>query len=197
VAKRIIGKAALTATLEVDENRREVSRYRQIPASSGAFFLSAFQFSAFQLYPNSPFSPQPLFPPPPVRSPALSGASRRKQSPSSQPKVSEEILENAFQFAAPGSQVTIEWRESGDQGVLTISNEGPGMTKAQIEGVSSFKQFERKERENQGLGLGLFIAQQLTRRHGAAITIQSSAEGPTSVSVEFSLNGEDCQPSKA
>lgn len=112
-------------------------------------------------------------------------------------KAFEEILDNACQFAASGSQVSIEWSECGDQGVLTISNEGPGMTQEQIEGVSSFRQFERKKREHQGLGLGLFIAQQLTRHHGAGIRIESSAEGPTCVSVEFPLIDGDCHPSKS
>jgi hypothetical protein len=58
-AKRILGKAAPRATLTANENRRKFSQFHQIPASSGAFFLSAFQFSAFQIYPNSPFPPQP------------------------------------------------------------------------------------------------------------------------------------------
>lgn len=112
-------------------------------------------------------------------------------------KVFEEVIDNACQFAAPGSEVVIKWRESGDKGSLTIVNEGPGMTTEQIERVSSFRQFERKKREHQGLGLGLFIAQQLALHHHAGIRIESSAEGPTRVSVEFPLNDVDCHPSKS
>ena len=48
-AKKSIGKAVWKATLATNEHRREFSRYRQIPAFCGAFFLAAFQFSAFQL----------------------------------------------------------------------------------------------------------------------------------------------------
>ena len=44
--------APTTATLTQNENRREISQSRQISAFCGAFFLSAFQFSAFQLYPD-------------------------------------------------------------------------------------------------------------------------------------------------
>jgi two-component system sensor histidine kinase RegB len=54
-----------------------------------------------------------------------------------------------------------------------------------------------KSEAGSGMGLGLFIAQQLTRHHGAGIRIESSAEGPTCVSVEFSLNDGDCHPSKS
>jgi hypothetical protein len=67
VAKRNLGKAVWRATLTANENCRESFRYRQISASSGAFFLSAFQFSAFQLYPNPLFPRNPHFPAPPVR----------------------------------------------------------------------------------------------------------------------------------
>ena len=91
--QRNLGKAVWRATLTANENRRESFRYRQISASSGAFFLSAFQFSAFQLYPNPPFPRNPHFPAlqstPRLRQAgrsdplALSGASRRKQIPSS------------------------------------------------------------------------------------------------------------------
>jgi hypothetical protein len=59
VAKRNLGKAVWRATLTANENRRESFRYRQISASSGAFFLSAFQFSAFQHF---SFTQIPLFP---------------------------------------------------------------------------------------------------------------------------------------
>lgn len=117
--------------------------------------------------------------------------------PSDMGKVFEEILDNACQFAASESQVTVDWLEIGDKGCLTIGNEGPGMTSEQIEGVTSFRQFERKKREHQGLGLGLFIAQQLARHHGAGISIKSSSEGPTSVTVEFPLNDADCSPRKS
>jgi hypothetical protein len=68
-AKRNLGKAVGRGTLAANENRRELSQFRQKPASSGAFFLSAFQrfsISAFQhfsfikippLFPRNPLFP--------------------------------------------------------------------------------------------------------------------------------------------
>jgi hypothetical protein len=69
----------------VDENRREISLFCQIPASSGAFFLSAFQFSAFQLYPNPPFPPQPPFPRPPVYAAYFAEATKAKKAATGRP----------------------------------------------------------------------------------------------------------------
>ena len=59
--KKVI-RAALRATLAAKENRRESLRYRQISASSGAFFLSAlsfqhFSFTQIPLFPRSPGQP--------------------------------------------------------------------------------------------------------------------------------------------
>lgn len=112
-------------------------------------------------------------------------------------KVFEEILDNACQFAASGTEVTLDWRDCGDRGTLTIVNQGAGMTMEQIQGVGSFKQFDREKREHQGLGLGLVLALQLARHHGGEMGIKSSPAGPTSISVEFPLNDADCGTSES
>ena len=65
-AKINLGKAVWKSTLEANENLYEFSRFRRSSAFCGVSFLSEFQFSAFQLYRNSPFPPQPPFPRPPV-----------------------------------------------------------------------------------------------------------------------------------
>jgi hypothetical protein len=57
-----LGKAVGKATLVANENRREFSPFRRLPALCGAFFMSAFQFSAFQLYQTSPFPRPPVRP---------------------------------------------------------------------------------------------------------------------------------------
>lgn len=102
-------------------------------------------------------------------------------------KVFEEILENACQFAPSGTGVDLEWGDSGEEGSLTIVNQGPGMTAEQIEVIRSFGQLNRSKNEPYGLGLGLFIATQLANQHGGSITIESSPEGPTAVTVGFRL----------
>jgi hypothetical protein len=64
-----LGKAAQRARLVPNENRREVSRSRQVLAFCGAFFLSAIirpsprnEFPAFRIYPDSHFPLNRLFP---------------------------------------------------------------------------------------------------------------------------------------
>ncbi len=72
-----LGIAVWRVTLATNGNRRESSRHRQISASNEAFFLSAFQFSASQLYSNPPF---PCLP---SGRPLIQRPSPRKQFPRS------------------------------------------------------------------------------------------------------------------
>ncbi len=67
-AKRNLGKAVWRDTLATNDFPSEISKPDQIQASSGAFFLTA-----FQLYPNSLFFPQPPLPRPPVFAEATTG----------------------------------------------------------------------------------------------------------------------------
>ena len=73
-----------SVTLTPNENRRDISQSRQFSAFCGVFFLSTFQFSAFQLYPDSCCLLRPPFYPLPVRPPAPSTAFLQNQIPSSQ-----------------------------------------------------------------------------------------------------------------
>lgn len=96
---------------------------------------------------------------------------------------------NDAAYKTPGSEILITWEHQTDSGTLTIENQGPGLTPEHINSIDSFKQFERKKREQQGLGLGLFIARELARHNGGGVDIQSKQEGPTKVTIRFGLQG--------
>jgi hypothetical protein len=68
-----------------NEDCHETSEFRQDQAFYGAFSLSAFQFSAFQLYRNSPFPPQPPFPRPPVFATYFAEATKVKKASTGRP----------------------------------------------------------------------------------------------------------------
>jgi signal transduction histidine kinase len=99
-------------------------------------------------------------------------------------KITEELLDNAFRYSAPGTPVRVQCRlQAGGVLVLSVMDRGRGMTRAQIVQVGAYIQFEREQYEQQGQGLGLTIAKRLTELHGGEFTIESVPDQQTIVRV--------------
>ncbi len=102
-------------------------------------------------------------------------------------KVVEELVENAFKFSSPGTPVTITNRVEDDTLILSISDNGRGMSAEQITRLGAYQQFERKLYEQQGSGLGLMIAKRLSELHTGTLTIESIPEQQTTVLVTLPI----------
>ncbi|MBI4418605.1 MAG: ATP-binding protein, partial [Ignavibacteriales bacterium] len=99
----------------------------------------------------------------------------------------EELLDNAFKFSHQGERVSVEYKinPGGETGSLLVRDAGRGMSKSKIEDVGGFMQFERKRYEQQGLGLGLSIVQEITRLYGGELSISSDEGKGTVVEVRL------------
>jgi signal transduction histidine kinase len=97
----------------------------------------------------------------------------------------EELVDNACKFSRQGIPIVIRF---GADGVLTVTDAGRGMTPEEVKQIGAFRQFDRKKREQQGLGLGLFLVQKLSAQNGATIAIESAAAQGTEVKVAFQLD---------
>lgn len=82
------------------------------------------------------------------------------------------LVDNALTHGAP--PVTIEVAASG---VVTVSDEGPGIPPSELDRV--FDRFHRADwtRATPGAGLGLAIAREIAERHGGSISAGSSPSG--------------------
>lgn len=85
----------------------------------------------------------------------------------------EELTDNAFSFSPPRSVVRIHTERVGQEFKLVVSDSGRGMTRPQLKRLGLFRQIERGKYEQQGLGVGLFIVQQVLRRFGGNLHIDS------------------------
>lgn len=106
-------------------------------------------------------------------------------------KIVEELLDNALKFAPPKRPITIRSQVEKDMFVLSVQDQGRGMTSEQIMNIGAYMQFERRLYEQQGSGLGLTIVKRLVDLHQGSLTIDSTPEVATVVTVRLPVaNGK-------
>ena len=105
--------------------------------------------------------PQPL--------PDIAGDRRRLA------EVLQNLLDNAIQYTLPGGQITLSAEAGEDEVILTVSDTGIGIPKADQSRI--FERFYRvdvaRSREAGGTGLGLAIAKHLVEVHGGRLWVDS------------------------
>ena len=78
------------------------------------------------------------------------------------------ILKNAMKFTPAGGTIRVETRSSRDQYIVTVTDNGMGMTPSELDRIfTAFAQGDHSDdmRRFGGLGLGLAIARKLTELH--------------------------------
>lgn len=89
-----------------------------------------------------------------------------------------ELIDNALRFSAPGSPVEVRGTVQGDRYHLEITDRGIGMKPEACAKIGAFVQFDRPQREQQGLGLGLAIARAVGEIAGGALHLAPNPGGP-------------------
>jgi signal transduction histidine kinase len=98
-----------------------------------------------------------------------------------------ELLENAFKFSPPKTLVDVRGECKDGMFNLWISDLGRGMTQTQIAKLGAFMQFERQTYEQQGMGLGLKIAEKAVKLYGGRFLITSIYKQETTVYLTLPL----------
>ncbi len=101
-------------------------------------------------------------------------------------KVLDELIENAFKFSDDHSCVEIIGKRFEDTYKLTIKNQGREFYPEHIQQIGPYMQFEREKYEQQGLGLGLWIAQKLVTLNKGQLTVES-LDGDTTIIILFKM----------
>ncbi len=85
------------------------------------------------------------------------------------------LVDNAIKFTrGKGKRVLVHAGVAGDWVEVSISDDGVGIRPEEIPHIfERFRQIDRERMEQQGVGLGLAIAQELIRLHGGEITVES------------------------
>ncbi len=102
-------------------------------------------------------------------------------------KVLFELIDNAVKFSYDGKPIKIVSITSGNSLILSILNQGRGMTKEEIISIDSFTQFNRDQHEQQGMGLGLAIVNQILKYADGKLRIESVIDDYTSIRIYLPL----------
>lgn len=98
----------------------------------------------------------------------------------------DELVDNALKFSPAGTSITLK-SQIDSHFHLFICDQGRGMTSEQISIIEAFIQFERKTYEQQGIGLGLKIAQKVTELYKGKFTISSTYHKGSTVHITLPL----------
>jgi phosphoserine phosphatase RsbU/P len=97
------------------------------------------------------------------------------------------LLANALTHGASDKPIRVEAMTDQETFRLSVSNSGPPISPAIMNDL--FLPFRRGEGNKQGLGLGLFIAAEIARAHGGALSVVSS-EHETRFTFQMPLNDD-------
>jgi signal transduction histidine kinase len=101
------------------------------------------------------------------------------------------VGENAARYAS--SRVDIALVERGDEVVLTVDDDGPGIPESERARV--LQRFVRldhaRSRDNGGSGLGLSIVDEVVRGHGGSVSIGLSPRGGTRIQITLPVHDVD------
>ncbi len=94
---------------------------------------------------------------------------------------------NALQYSPQDTPVTFQLRDAGATVELEVHNEGNPIPPEALPHL--FDPFRRASSEGGGLGLGLYIVEQVVKGHGGRIEVMSSAESGTTFRVTLPRQG--------
>jgi signal transduction histidine kinase len=88
------------------------------------------------------------------------------------------LLTNAAKYSYEGRSIRIGLRGMAEHIEVTVRDQGIGIPAADLPFIfDRFYQVQRPARESRpGMGLGLFITQEIVRQHGGTLTVESQEE---------------------
>lgn len=93
--------------------------------------------------------------------------------------VFQTLVDNAIAYTPEGGKVIVTVLQSGAKIIVNVSDTGIGISKNEEKYI--FNKFYRTPRatktDTEGMGIGLFLAREIMKRHNGGITVESEGEG--------------------
>ncbi|MCA6094326.1 HAMP domain-containing histidine kinase [Streptomyces sp. SCA3-4] len=99
------------------------------------------------------------------------------------------LLDNAAKFSPAGAMVEVRLTRTDSSAELTVRDHGPGISAEDLPYVFDRFYRSRQARALPGSGLGLAMARQIARAHGAELTAEQAETGGARFRLAFPLGG--------
>ncbi|HEY6169467.1 MAG TPA: ATP-binding protein [Verrucomicrobiae bacterium] len=105
-------------------------------------------------------------------------------------QVLQNLAVNAIKYNRPGGRIRFELAADSKHATLRVSNTGLGVPTTDQEKI--FERFFRadasRNRQTDGIGLGLSLAREIVRAHGGELVLESSTESLTTFTITLPAN---------
>ncbi|MFW5741091.1 MAG: sensor histidine kinase, partial [Myxococcota bacterium] len=91
------------------------------------------------------------------------------------------LIANAIDAAGPGGHVVVHVEDRGEHAAVSIRDDGPGMDNATLRRAR--EPFFTTKQPGKGMGLGLFVVEQLVRRLAGRLEVRSQVGVGTTMTV--------------
>lgn len=105
-------------------------------------------------------------------------------------KIVDELIDNAMSFSEKGSEIIINSEKKNNYFIVSIKDNGRGMSEEQLKGIGALVQFQRNIYEQQGIGLGLAIAKKLVELHDGKFKINSKENEGTEIYFTLPIHNQ-------
>jgi PAS domain S-box-containing protein len=106
------------------------------------------------------------------------------------------LMSNAINYSPPDGAIDVAMTTSQDRVRVHVRDYGVGISKQDQSKIFDrfYRVSNRQQKKVSGLGMGLFIAAEIIKRHGGEITVESEEGKGATFCVDLPLQGEEEQP---
>ncbi len=91
-------------------------------------------------------------------------------------------------FSPKDAAVEVSQRRDGRMIAISITDKGPGIPQDRMADLfRRFNQFERERHDQQGIGMGLYLAKSIIDMHGGSLELKTSEGVGTTITVRMPI----------
>lgn len=98
-----------------------------------------------------------------------------------------ELVDNSLKFSKAGQKVVVKGWMENDEYLIEVNDLGRGFTLNSLDEIKPFQQFNRKQFEQQGLGIGLYLVKRLLEFNNGQLQILARDGEGTSIKLQIPL----------